>query len=113
MEHRCGTRHAVRVPVLLIRHGSPPVPALMCDISITGMFALLVPDQIHAPAFSPHQLVTVKFAASDNAEGPAWQAEALVVRTSHRGIGLAFDELRLPAMRSRLALATALESVHP
>lgn len=97
MEHRCGTRRVVRLPVVLWRHGSPPVAAEIADISITGLFV-----KVSERRFAVNQLLGVEVPLPPGCGLSAWRTRALVVRTGPAGIGLLLDQPGPPALLSLL-----------
>lgn len=97
MEHRCGTRRVVHLPVVLWRHGSPPVAAEIADISITGLFV-----KVSERRFAVNQLLNVEVPLPLGCGLSAWRTRALVVRTGPAGIGLLLDQPGPPALLSLL-----------
>jgi hypothetical protein len=96
MEHRLGTRRAVRTAVVLCSHGGTSVLAQTREVSISGMF-------VEAPAalLAAREVIDVEMSLPVTTGSRTFRWRAMVVRKTAAGVGLMFDRLRPPAI-SRL-----------
>ena len=97
MDHRHGTRHAVRWPVVL-QFGDRRHHGTILDISLTGAY-IRTSARVTPPAFVDLKLLTVS---------QAWQprAPALVIRTDAYGIAVEWQsslQFAAPQLFERLA----------
>ena len=104
MEHRCGTRRAIQVPVVLHPRGASPLPANTREVSISGMFVETPPSLLVLNAVLEVELT---LPAATGLRTYRWLA--MVVRATPAGVGLMFDRLRPPAILRLLARHDATE----
>jgi len=79
MDHRCGTRFTLSLPVELLLPDQPEVAARIVVVSVTGA---LVETRLNVPPLSPLFLRPLATG------GPDSVIEAYVVRNTDRGIAL-------------------------
>lgn len=98
MEHRLGTRRAVRAAVVLHPHGAASVIAHTREVSISGMFV-----EATASLLAAHGVIEVEMTLPVAAGMRTFRWQAMVIRTTTAGVGLMFDRLRPPAITHLLA----------
>ena len=98
MEHRCGYRRAVNVPVVVRAAGGLVGRCTLCEISASGArLATSLPLPLES-------LVEIRFASVRGARGGV-TIEAEVVRRTENGFGLEWTEFAPEAARSLFAPA--------
>lgn len=98
MEHRFGTRRAIRAAVTLQSHHGAAVRGQTCDVSISGMFVETTPA-----VFSVNGVIDVELTLPGVTGLRTYHWQAMVIRSTPSGIGLMFDRLRPPAITRLLA----------
>ena len=97
MEHRCGERIAMRLPVTLRRRGEA-TPGILLNLSCGGAFVAM-----HAGTAPLRGLVEIELRLPyETPRACRWRA--FVVHQHPDGVGLMFDELQLGELLPLLAL---------
>lgn len=99
MEHRCGRRIEVAIPVTLRLASGELVPARMVNVSLSGA---LISTRARLPLLGR---VAVLLDTDESDEGPARTVWAHIVRKEHDGIGLEWSDFSPAAICAVLAEA--------
>jgi hypothetical protein len=103
MEHRCGSRRALELTVLVRRRGwAGSVVARLSDISISGAFLQGPPE-----AFPLYSLVHLEATPPGGASTRLMTCKAMVARVGRDGVGLVFDQVRPAGLAPLFAPVTA------
>lgn len=93
MEHRCGERCPLQLPVTLVTSGGSPLRAMVRNVSAGGMLIEGLEE-----ALAPYEFVDIVLPVP----GPVtriWRWPAMVVRSSYGTAALMFDRLRFGDLR--------------
>lgn len=88
MEHRCSSRVAVALDVLIYMQGLPIKPARARNLSSGGVFL-----EMKGQRFEKHKLLEVEFVDSGPSEFKCYKTQAQVVYCSGDGCGIAFQNM--------------------
>jgi hypothetical protein len=87
MEHRCGTRYAVDVPVYVrTRNAALSASGQLCEVSITGGFVRTV-----LPA-QPLSYIAIQLLADEKLPREVLFVEGQVVHRTRHGLGIEWSE---------------------
>ena len=96
MEHRCGERCSLQVPVTLVTGNCAPLRATVRNVSAGGMLL----DGL-TEVLAPYEFVDIVIAVPGR-ETRVWRWPAMVVRSSYGSTALMFDRLRFGDLRRLL-----------